>query len=259
MPEILRPNDGAAQFEQRIRELERRLAAMETSRSVQLSTVHGGRIDVLNDAGNKVAEIGANPEYDDRVAVRVFDPDTGTVTFVSGEVNVNSVDGVSTQEDVGIVVQAANGQDIISATRDQGILRPAFTFPWHPPDAIVVTGASFASVRQAEPAWWPSTALRVSVYVEAAAGTTGEIRLRIRANGGAIDQYTSAISIADGSAQYHYFRWDLVNGPGIGIGSSFVLDLEARRTSGAGNVWVDQPTLRSWNTYAQGADTDGIY
>lgn len=254
MTELLNPGDGPAQFEQRLRRIEAELAALSTSRRAPTTSIASGAISILDSDGNVIGNVGTSPESG-RLGISTFDTTTGETVAHIGEVQLTNINPAGTEIDEGVIVQDQDGIDILLATRTRGLIFPAQQFEWRTPNEFTaITSASFVTVYESTVKRAPSTAVRFDAIVGADAATTGEVRVQIS---GVVDG--AAVTCAAGAFTYPEFKLDTA-GLGLDPGSAFTVNLQARRTGGAGNINVYRPgPMRSWDTKSLGADTDGIY
>jgi len=249
------PAGDAAQFAKEMADIKRRLAALETSRKSRTTTVTDGAILIVDDDGNTIGSIGRDPTAPERTRFSVFNATTGENIASLGQIQLTNINPVGTELDEGMIVQDEYGVDIMLITRTRGMLAPAVQFPWLTPSAYTaVTSATWVDVWETQVSWSPSTAVQSFVDVGCDAATTGDVRLSIP---GVAD--TATVGCAAGAFTSPDFKWDTA-GLGLAVGASFTVRVQARRTSGVGNVNVYRPNpMRSWDTKSYGADTDGIY
>lgn len=186
----------------RLADIERRLRAMERAPQLQDSSLTGGSITALNDAGQRVAEYGE---------------------LVGGG--------------YGFAVNDANTLNSVFVMNDSnGLSAPDRHHGWRDANASVnVTSATFVPVYRTLVLIPASRVVQVVVVTLQGAGTTGELRLSI---GGVAS--TAVKTLPAGVQTDTIFMW--AHGQPIGLGAApqgWVL--EARRTAGAGNVTVFEP------------------
>jgi hypothetical protein len=102
-------------------------------------------------------------------------------------------------------------------------------------EAVVVTSSTFVDCWSMEFAYAVSTGFQTTVAWSTDVGTTGRLRLRNNVVGGAS---TDEIVLAAGTGGFAAFRWR--HGQPLGTGPFRPL-IEARRVSGAGNVYIFEP------------------
>ena len=199
-------------------DIKRRLRAMEGAPQLQNSSLTGGKITALNDDEQRVAEFGSLVGGGYGIAIN--DADT-----------LNSV----------LLVNDENGM------RAPGV-------PWAFRDStafLAVTSGTFELTYRTFAAILASSSVEVTVVLATDVGTTGEVRMGVQ--GG---PYAATQSI--GSGANLTFNWGWLHGLGFGLGSTgqhFVI--EARRTGGAGNVYVFQPDPLL-DIYAPSATSTGV-
>lgn len=185
-----------------IEDLKKRIKILEGSNKLLASAIKGGSLDVFNANGDLISRIGLFP--------------SGTVGF--------------------LVLRPDSEHSIIEANWESGLVHPWLGAEWTQPNqATTVTSGSFVTAWESWVELLYGSNLRFWVYVTADAATTGEVRF-VRAGVGAIGN-TLTIN-ASTSARYE-FR--IAHGLTVGSGP-FAFNIEARRTSGAGNIYVYHPS-----------------
>lgn len=186
----------------RLAALERRLASLERSPQLQNSSLTGGTITALNDSGQRVAEFGQ---------------------LAGGNYGFAVNDALSTQT-------------ILLVDDARGVSVPVIEHAWlKADDFTVVTSGSFTTLFRCHVSVPLAQVYSVTVVVTTAVATTGEVRLNIPGFG-----TTNAKSCPAAAQTDAVFAWD--PGMALGLGSTpFDIEVQARRTSGAGNVNVYTP------------------
>lgn len=217
MSEIIRPSDGAARMAAKLADLERRLAAMETSRRAELATIASGHLRVADGDEGTIAEFGI---FD------VVDEDTGLEVERTG---IN-------------VVDPATDYVILRSSVEDGFTSPAIGYGWVGYDDLwrSTTSATF------EPLWitrgvlWPSSGLITYANISLSGGTASwEARLKIATT--TIGTAYSA-TISGSTSRSVIWRLDMT-----ALGHDRVadfgirVDFEVRRTSGTDPVWCELP------------------
>lgn len=211
------PGDPGAALEERLRRIEQELRAIQGKNPLN-DAVFSGVLRNTDAAGNTLVEIGPN-------GLRMFD--------ASGLLRVK-IGIVGSGGNYGWAVYDAN-----AGLRSQ-VDNDGHKDPWIPHAMIPagvntpVTSASFVPIYQGQVQLITHKGVSVSVIVSCPVGTTGEVRLR-NADGGAV---TSVVAIGSGAQVGQTFQW--LHGSTLG-GGPVRFDIEARRTSGAGDVIVYQP------------------
>lgn len=225
---------GADWLTQRLERIERAITELRAARASSATSFIGGAFRLLDD------------DRETRFAAGKVDIKTGT--FVTDSPYGTMVFG----DDNAIVFLAQEGF--------RGLVFPQQPIPLHPPAVVNVTSASFVTLWESNvgfPAW---EVVHVASFVDADAGTSGEIRLREAFSG----QTTDPIVVPAGQAGDWGFRWvhpaisGLYDNLHRDTGELFVV-VEARRTAGAGNlvVWPPSRALLCSRKFALTADTSG--
>lgn len=227
------PTGDAAQMAAVLRDLKERMRTMETTGSLPSSSIAGGRLSVVNDEGT-------------------------SDLVVLGEITLTTTNPPGTEVDRGILVQDSDGQEIFLATRNHGVIKPLEQWEWRVPSTVATsTSATFETKWQSVIMSLPTSALVVVVNAFVDAATTGEIRLNVLDSSSHIintDAYTLTTSPA-----YYTFKVDAAGG-GIPRNENVFVNVQIRRTGGAGNVNVYEPMpCHAWDTTIYGASVDGIY
>lgn len=194
------------------REIDRRLRALESAPQLQNSSLTGGSIVALNDVNQRVAEFGA---------------------LVGG--------------DYGFAVnEALSLRTLMLVTDAEGWTVPVWQHAWRSASAsVTVTSGTFTPVYRTVIPVPMSTVIATQVTVITDAATTGELRLTIEGV-----TSTSVKTLPANVQTDTSFAW--AHGRDIGLGAApMSMMVEARRTSGAGNVYVFAPNpLESSSGYA---------
>lgn len=144
---------------------------------------------------------------------------------------------------------SGGGSDTFFMVSELGLEVPYLALPVNRPnDGVAVTSGTFTSVWEWSVGNLTTKALQCHFAVAGDAGTTGEVRMGYAAGG----LYTSTRAIAAGTTVSTNFLWDLPSGFVLGAGPYF-FSLEARRTGGAGNIWIYRPNVTIGRTGAETA------
>lgn len=199
------PSDPAAQMALKIAELERRLAALETARRSGVTTLHEGTLTINDENGLRRVSLG----------------DLSVIA-----------DGF----DYGLSMQGADGADSI-VVDGEGFHAPYLHSGFVPrrtsagPTYDAVTTGSWVDVYTATFHRISHKGIAVDVVLGVDGGTTGEVRIA------GFSGNSNAGAIASGSV-VRSFRW--LHGDDLGLGP-LSYTVQARRTSGGGNLYVYQP------------------
>ncbi len=226
------PPDDDRQLPEQPRSLERRIAELEGRNPTAAgSIVRSGRFTVATADGDPLVELGT--------------------------IDIPALIGDSTVDE-GIRVQDQAGRVLFLATRTHGQVYPLRQVEWRvPAQSTAVTSGTFSTVYQAVPSRWPSDAFRFTGAVQTPAGTEGEVQLEVVGPGGSPTFTTAVLPIPESTDGYAIFEVDLAAN-GIEINDAFFVNLQARRTTGSGDVSVFEPLpLESWDTQILGASVDG--
>ncbi|MFN0028414.1 MAG: hypothetical protein ACKV2O_14730 [Acidimicrobiales bacterium] len=201
-------------------EVERRLRALERAPQLQNSSLTGGKVTALNDAGQRVAEFGKLAGGGYGIAVN----DSGSLVTLIGV------------------------QD------DTGWIAPGLVYPWRKiTDGVVVTSPTFVTTYRTNILDLGGNTIVTAVSCFCPAATTGELRLSLPGFGSTANKVLAA-----GVTTVTQFRW--LHGIALGAFSP-ELNVEVRRTAGAGNIDVFEPdpiAVRS-NLLVTGATSGGIF
>lgn len=204
---------GPESFEQKLKELERRLFDLETSQRAAFTSI-------IDEDGKLLARL-------DREGIKVYDA-AGVLRARLGYISASAGYGVS--------VYDGNG-GLRFEVNDAG-----YRDPWLPHPMIaagansIVTSGSFAPIYQGQAELTTHEGVSIHAIIVTAAATTAEVRLKNNAEG----TYTDVVTVPAGTQQTVTFQW--LHGTPLGQGP-VRFDLEVRRASGAGNVTVYQPYL----------------
>lgn len=233
------PDSLAARFA----EMERRLAALERSPQLTNSSIKGGSVRILNAGGDAIAVVG---DTDVGQGVAVYD---GAGVVVA---RLGSLDGTVPGGRQGIQIGAnpnSSANDWLDVSRENGISFPFLGHAWHDPSSYkVVTSGSFTTVWQCQVELVASTDVLFTVDYSADAATTGELRI-VAATATSSTKTIAAAAFGTGRVEWRH---------GLALGGGPIgFEVQARRTSGVGNINVYQPTgLHTGRT--SGATTGGL-
>ena len=186
-----------------LKALEARIKILEGSNKLLVSTIRGGSLQVQDDDGNLIVRIGRFP--------------------------ASGYDGFLVIRDDGI-------HAIVEANQTEGLVHPWLEMPWKTNTASqTVTSGTFTSVWQAHTELLYGVNIRMRVAVDCPSGTTGEMLI---ADDGSSTVLGSVKTIPSNSSVLYEYR--VAHGLTVGSGP-FQFSLQARRTSGAGNIIVYQP------------------
>lgn len=235
-----------------IAELKRRLAALETAPRLPQSSIQDGRIAILEADGDERAVFGR---------FRTADGVTGDFTGPFAEpplygFTVLDADGNTVVYYMGtdaFYVSDVNGTPLIYAkSAEAGFAAPEFHTGWQGLTYTSTTSASFTTIFQSGVGglFHDAVLARVAAYCDA--DTTGEIRVSVL--GGA----SSAAKALTTSATVYSLAWQHQDNLGAGGTATFLI--EARRTGGAGKVYVrpDSQLIHRNSDYGS-ASTAGVW
>lgn len=216
MPDPTTPRDG--RFGEWMREMERRISALERSARLPFSSTKGGAFEFLDDANT------------DRFAL-------GNVDFAA------TVDTTPLAGGYGTFIFDEHGAMVLGQQDGhRGLLYPSIPFPMHDSAAKTTNSATFISLYEGRDQGPVSDVLKVSGAVQTDADTTAQIRLNTGTSA------TSVLSLPAGTNGAYAFEWLHPSTTGIGDPRSgredhlFVF-LEARVTGGTGIVRVFPPQV----------------
>jgi hypothetical protein len=206
------PLDGPSGLAEKLRELERRLTELEAARPLGNTTISQGTLRVVDSNGDLRVQIGE----------------------MVGAGGTGDVWGIEVVNQPG-TADWPNGEPFFRAS-DDGAEFPYQSLPMVDESLVSsVTSGSFVAT------WTAATGILMHryasalVWVTTPVGTTGEIRL----TSGAAE--SDAVTIPSNTNTYVSIP-AFAHGLSIWTGPHY-FDIEARRTSGAGNVDVHQPAL----------------
>lgn len=205
----INPADKGAVYEQRIRDLERQVRDLQSSRAIRSSTMAGGAMRVTS-SGDEVARVGV-----------------GTYSGYAG----------SRHDRRSLTVRSPTGELRFLATAEDGLVWPPGQAQFgRLNDSITISAAGgFLAYWQAYVILSAGTISTVATCT-ADAGTTGEIRLAVGGTG----LVTDARPIAAGGQTDTDFAWDL-DALGVALGTAMFLNVHVRKVAGAGNVYTYLP------------------
>ena len=201
--------DPAIRLEERIRQLERQVSDLSAARNLRRSSMRGGLVRWLDEAGTEVVGLGAQG--------------------FAGYAGTRSGRG-------GLRVVSQDGDLMFLATAEDGLVWPPLQATFgRLNDGIAVSTGTFTPVWQCYTALTARTVNTIATFT-APAGTTGEARLVIGGTG----FVTDARPIAAGIQTDVTFSWDLES-TGLAVGTSVFINVEARLTAGAGPLFSYLP------------------
>ena len=210
-----------------LRDMERRIRDLERGNALTGSIPQGQSISVPDpNDGSRLADIGA-------ITTGVgaeFRNANGDIVARIGDL-YNGTEGVE------MGVNPSNGGNTWLRIDAAGIDHPYLSHPWAKNgDFVAVTGGAFAAIFSCRIELVTNVKVRARVVVTCDVGSTGEFRLREQASGAV----TNTVSIGSGGSISQTFSWDLTGSLVLGTGPS-VIEFQARRVSGGGNVNVYAP------------------
>jgi hypothetical protein len=208
---------AGADFLRKFRDLERRLEALERGERMPYTSQRGGTFELLDDQGRPVFYFGT------------YTRGAGTGYGVLAEVPDGAGPGTAPS---------------VFEVDDDGLEAPFLELMVGLPNQFVaVTGGAFATIWEGAAGLTVARAVQVSYNVGVDAATTGEVRVV------AGSRTSSAVNCPGGAFTQGVFNLLL---PDNSIGSGpLIVNLQARRTAGAGNVNVYRPRMSQ-------AGNDGI-
>lgn len=207
------PSDVNVRLEERIRALERQVSDLQAGRGIRRSVVSSGRVRVADDTGAEVARIG--------------------------EGEWGSVGG--TADSTMIAILGESGAYRFLVTAEDGLVWPPARAPWihmaaMSGTAVQVTSGSFTPTHRVY-YYQSADSVRARITVGVDAGTTGELRLE-----SAGPYQTLVLPLAAGTLSDYRFDWWIgPGGVGWALGTELSIDIQAKRTSGTGNINVYFP------------------
>lgn len=220
-------------------DLQRRIKNLESAARIGNTSVDSGKIVLNNGAlvvkhanGTELFRTGHDgigaTTFDDVYVTRVRRPDNSEAFVI-----------YSTDNHPGaVVIYDQQGNTIFSEdfNSGRGLGRPylAHTFV---PTANLITPSQTTNAIDFTPLWSLSgemqhSNIRVSVLVQVPGGTTGEVRLVSTASSNVI---SPAQTVADGEYDYKILEGEF----DVDFGAQFQYDVEARVTSGPGDIGVE--------------------
>ncbi len=228
------PPGDAAQFAAWMREMERRMSAVETGRGGKFTSINEGGIEFVKSDGTVRMQLMHTGS--DAFAFTVKDPaDPDETAIGMGDVAGGGfVFFVKDQSDSGGALLIDTGDTL----DDSGLRRPAWTSGWsvrEAGDQRACTSAPFeAAWVSAVGAVYHDTVMG-RVAMSADVGTTGEVRIKETSSGAV----TSSKVISSGSSSVASFVWE--HGHDLDV-AECTFHIEIRRTSGAGSVYCRPDT-----------------
>lgn len=202
-----------------VRDLQRRIHTLETAAPMRATSMTAGTTIIKDDAG--IARVAMGLIADDEYGLAVYNAD-------------------------GALVYEANAAGVVVPRQDGQITKAN--------DTVTATSASFVRTWSATFTVVVADAIQVQAVVGADAATTGEARLAVNVGG---VTYAATQTIAAGTADPYEWKWAI---PGLVVGTGpIVVDLEVRRTGGAGDLHVYAPLQAAAATAASiGATATGV-
>lgn len=190
---------GAAE----LRDLRRRIEALERANKLLASSIVGGSLIVKDDDAVEIVRLGR--------LVSGFD---------------------------GLRVQTAALEPVLEADQERGTVVPWLMSPWYGSTgwSLITTSATMQTLWETATELLFSYSVLFRVRVKCAAATTGEIQIVHAQTSTVMGGTTKAIPAA--SDAFYEFRY--IHGISMNSGPH-TFQLQARRTSGAGNVEVYNP------------------
>ena len=212
-----------------LRELERRLSNLERSPGLPYSSIRGGALRFLDEAGVTRWQVG-NVPFSATVAAA-----GGSAGSSDGEESVSGGYGVAQFDENGAMIA---GQ----ITGHRGALYPGQLIPLHRPDAVSVTSGSWTNCFEGRVNRPVGDVVAVGGAIQSDAGTTGEVRIT------AWGASTSALAIPASANRFGKFDWlhpgtTGIGDPRTGRDVNLFLVYEARRTGGTGALGISPPQI----------------
>lgn len=207
---------GPADFEARLRRLEGRLGRLERAPSMPETSQTGGSFVLYAEDGTELFRFG---DYND----------------------------VDATERYGVALFDANGAIVLATDEDRGgLVWPGDLTQWGTTTPTAVTGAAFADFHSTGLAGINGNVLFAQGAVTTDVGTTGEVRVRYASNDAVTVGNTNAVAVGSGGSIIWQLAWLHPFDKGLTVDVDLSADivslwLEARRTAGAGNVYVYRP------------------
>lgn len=228
-----------------IQNLSRRINLLERVNQLGQSAIQIGALRIL-DASNKLAaKIGLFSDAYPARGVFLYDEDGFLAAELSSEGDIaqmhlydwttgwRTVRIYTTPGAASLQVHEPNNPQPHFQIRDDGVVHPVYHLPaYRANDFVVVTSGTFVTTWQSSMSGCPAPALGFNTVVGCDPSTTGEVRLKITHSGGTLT--TDTKSCAANTFTNFDVRWE----HDLPLREAFNIDVEARRTSGAGNVNV---------------------
>lgn len=193
-------------------------------------------------------------EHNNRYGITLMSEDGTRRIALIGTLRVDGASG--RRSETGIGVYDENNQRLFLATAESGLMQPAQELNWRAvgaprtnPDYI--TSTTWEAVWEATTMQASADAIETNVFLQAAAGTTCEFRMRLSVGG--VDYFTSVTTLTAQAVQA-VSLWQPVAGL---TGRRWLIDIQARRVSGSGGAWVFTPASRLRSGFHLGATTAG--
>lgn len=213
-----------------LRDITRRLSALERSPQLPNSSMRGGSTRLLDNDGNVLWA-------------------AGNVNFV-GAVGGDAY-GAFTFDTAGAMVDGA-------ATGFRGRIYPSTPISLHSSAAVTITSSSFVSVFEGGVQNPDGDVYQIIGAVETSSGTTGEVRLTMGST------HSAVLSVPASTNKFYEFDWEHpstsgINDPRAGREQAGIVIVEARRVSGTGSVFLLPPQTSEITSsfIVTGAATDG--
>lgn len=213
-----------------LREIRRRLQTMEGAERAALTSIS-------DDQGRMLVNLTRDGLifYDPATGAEILRLDGSGLSMYDAQGDLRTRIG-EIATGYGMQVLDAGGTFERLRVDEAGFRHPYFAHPWSKADDFVtVTSGTFATVFRSRVDLITSEGLYAWVTAGSDVGTTGEFRLRDGWSGAT----TAAVAVPDGSTgTEQQFRW--LHGEALSAGP-ITFELQARRTSGAGDVRVYAP------------------
>lgn len=196
-------------------DLRRRLDNLERSQRLPFSSTRGGAFRFLDNNG----------------ATRMT---LGNVALDGSIGGATAAYGLMLRGDQGAII-------LMTRAGEDGLAYPELPVPVRDPNEAQssTTSGTFAQLWEARWDFPPAAIYVCQGFCSSAVGTTGEMRLRIGATS------TSALTIPSGASNIYTFEWLHPAPTGLYDPNptelNFIMQIEARRTSGTGNVSIARP------------------
>ena len=259
---LVPPSDGPSQFAEWRREIERRLAAVETARSAQRTEIYDANGNLLvrfSDDGVEFFDDSSVVTWLNEIGVHILNTDgdtRATLNHGKGGGDDEPVQFFLTDVDdpdirvinIGDVAPAGSGNSglfvrepvhdggtaLIATGTGPGLQRPEWSSGWLRTDTAdlrMTTSATFEECWRCEVGRLYHDVVDLEVAVYSAPGTTGEVRIREALSG----HVTSALAIPADANTSHRCQW-LHDTP---LDAAYrYFRIEARRTGGSGQIGI---------------------